>query len=1031
LETEKPNIKNIGHYEIISQIGAGGMGEVYLARDSRLNRLAALKILHEEVAANAERLLRFEREARAVSALNHPNILTIYDFADDAGVHFLASEYVRGETLRDRLNRAPMSVVEALEVSIQIASALQAAHEAGVIHRDIKPENIMIRDDGYAKVLDFGLAKLTEEEPADDLAVTRRQAQTLPGVIMGTASYMSPEQARGRALDARTDVFSFGAVLFEMLARRQLFTGETINHIIVAVLENEPPPLSLFVNDYPLEIERIVKKCVAKAPENRFQTARDLLADLKRLQKRLEFEAELRRAAPGESQSQIDTQAFEAGTLTIFDEKTPAEPPHNLSLETSPLVGREKEIAAIKNLLRQNSVRLLTLTGIGGTGKTRLSQAVAREMLADFADGVFFIELSAITDAELVASTVAQTLGVKETGAAPILETLKDYLRARRFLLVTDNFEQVTSAAAQVAEMLAAAPHLKILVTSRTLLHLSLEREFAVPPLALPDDAATLSAEELAKYEAVKLFVERAQNAKANFALTAENSRAVAEICARLDGLPLAIELAAARVKILSPAAILAKLENRLQLLTGGAADLPERQQTMRGAVAWSYDLLDASEKRLFETLSVFAGGFTFEAAEAVVSGQWSVVRENSLEINKPTADHRPPTTVLDDLTSLVDKSLVVAKEQPDGEMRFRMLEVVREFAAESLETGGADEAARRAHAEYFLALGEEAEKHLKGKHSVKWLDRLEEEHDNLRAALRWFLQNDVKSAARLAASARLFWLLHSHLTEGRDWLERALENVRHDATVDARFSLLNMLGTLARFQGDYEAGRRTYRELLREGEAAEDFWHIAEANSGLGSIAYQEGDFATARKFIEESLKISREMDEKYGIAAALNSLGDIARTEGDFASARQLFEESLAISRSLGIKQFICAILANLGAVTFGEGDFTAARRHFSEALATAQEMGNRAIISLSLDGFAALAAERGEAEQAAQIEGAAERLRESIGYEIEPADLHFRDSFLAKIRATLSEDDLSVSFEKGRRLKPEEAVALCLNN
>jgi predicted ATPase len=1030
LETDKPKIKNIGHYEIISQIGAGGMGEVYSARDSRLNRLVALKILHKEVAANAERLLRFEREARAVSALNHPNILTIYDFAEDGGLHFLASEYVKGETLRERLNRAPLNVLEALEISIQIASALQAAHEAGIIHRDIKPENIMIRDDGYAKVLDFGLAKLTEEEPADDLAATRRQAQTQPGMIMGTASYMSPEQARGRALDARTDVFSFGAVLFEMLARRQLFTGETINHIIVAVLENEPPPLSRFVNDYPLEIERIVKKCLAKAPESRYQTTRDLLTDLKRLQKRLEFEAELQRNAPAASQAQIDTQVFETGALTIFDEKSPAEPPNNLSLETSPLVGREKEIGEIKNLLRQNNVRLLTLTGIGGTGKTRLSQAVARELLADFADGVFFIELSAITDAELVASTVAQTLGVKETGAAPILETLKDYLRGRQIFLVMDNFEQVTSAAPQVAEMLAAAPHLKILVTSRTLLHLSLEREFAVPPLALPEDAAALSAEEVAKYEAVKLFVERAQSAKANFVLTAENSRAVAEICARLDGLPLAIELAAARARILSPAAILSKLENRLQLLTGGAADLPERQQTMRGAVAWSYDLLEPHEKRLFETLSVFAGGFTFEAAEAVCENY--ELKNTNHELNKSKIPNpKSPISVLDDLTSLVDKSLVVAKEQPDGEMRFRMLEVVREFAAESLETGGADEAARRAHAEYFLALAEEAEKHLKGKNSVKWLDQLEEEHDNLRAALRWLLQNDVKSAARLAAAARLFWLLHSHLTEGRDWLERALENVRHDATVDARFSLLNMLGTLARFQGDYEAGRRTYRELLRAGEAAKDFWHIAEANSGLGSIAYQEGDFATARKFIEESLKISREMDEKYGIAAALNSLGDIARTEGDYAAARQLFEESLAISRSLGIKQFICAILANLGAVTFGEGDFAAARRHFSEALATAQELGNRAIISLSLDGFAALAAERGEAEQAAQIEGAAERLRESIGYEIEPADLHFRDSFLAKIRATLSEDDLSVSFEKGRRLKPEEAVALCLNN
>lgn len=1039
-EEKTKTIERISHYEIVSQIGAGGMGEVYLAEDTRLNRRVALKVLHETIAANHDRLLRFEREARAVSALNHPNILTIFEFAHEGGTHFLASEFVKGETLRERLNRTRLSVLEMLDISVQITSALNAAHETGVVHRDIKPENVMIRDDGYVKVLDFGLAKLTQQEPLGEEAETRMRVETQAGMVMGTASYMSPEQARGRAIDARTDIFSLGVVMFEMITRRQLFTGETVNHIIVSVLEKQPPPLSHYVKDYPGEIERIIRKCLAKNADGRYQTAQALLTDLRALEKHLEFEAELERASALKAQKQLNTQTFIAApSETIaFDEKTlreefPAAAHHNLTTALSPLIGREKEIAEISELLRQPDTRLLTMTGIGGTGKTRLSQAVAQNMLGEFTGGVFFIKLAAITNPELVASTIAQPLGVKETGGKSILAALRDFLRERQILLVMDNFEQITDAAPIVAELLSAAPSLKILITSRTLLHLSVEREYAVPPLGLPSDAASLSFEELSEYEAVRLFVERARGAKSNFALNGENAQSVAEICARLDGLPLAIELAAARVKILSPSSILTKLENRLQLLTGGAADLPARQQTMRGAVAWSYDLLPEDERHLFERLSVFVGGFSFEAAESVVLCPSSFADENNAGNNDQRTKDKGQRTinVLDGVTSLLDKSLIVSKEQPDGEMRFRMLEVVREFALEMLNTGGEAETVCRSHAVYFLALAEEAEKYLKGEESVKWLNHLEDEHDNLRAALRWSLKNDVKIAARLAAALRLFWLFHSHLAEGRGWIEAGLECTEDDRFSGVRFNLLNLLGTFARFQGDYRAAQEAFEKQLAEAKEANNLWQIAEANSGLGSVAYQQGDFATARKFLGETLEVSRKLNEKYGIAATLNSLGDIARTEGNNAAARPLFEESLKISRRLGTKQFVCAILANLGAVTFAEGDYRAAHTHFKEALATAQEMGNRTVVSLSLDGFAALAAERGEPDCAAQLAGAAEHLRELIGYEIEPADLSFREKYFAKLCAAIPEVDLSASFERGRKLKPDEAVALCLEN
>lgn len=653
------------------------------------------------------------------------------------------------------------------------------------------------------------------------------------------------------------------------------------------------------------------------------------------------------------------------------------------------------------------------MTGIGGTGKTTLAKAVARELLTEFSDGVFFAELAAVTNAESVVSTIAQPLGVKEAGGKPILEVLKDYLRGRQMLLVVDNFEQVTDAAPNITELIAAANKLKVLVTSRELLHLSAEREFVVPPLAVPFDVESVSLAELSNYEAIKLFVERARNAKASFKLTEENAKSVAEICARLDGLPLAIELAAARVKILSLQAILSKLENRLKLLTGGARDLPARQQTMRGAVEWSYDLLTADEKRLFRRLAVFAGGFTFEAAEAVCTNYDS--DEEYLE-------------VLDLITSLVNKSLLVSKEQPSGDARFRVLQVVREYAHESLETSGEAEALRRRHADFFLALGEEAEPHLQAAQSVEWIDRLEDEHGNFRAALQWSLDRNAAIAARLAAAIWRLWTYHSDLTEGRGWLEAALGR-SDNAAADVRFKLLVGLGVTARYQGDYETARKVFEEALGVGRAANDLEQIALSNRGLGTVAYQQNDFRAAQKFIEESLAICRRLDDEFGIAFSLNFLGELARMEGDDAAARPLYEESLELFTRLGNKGTMSANLTNLGAIAFGEGDYAAARSKFAEGMTMAQKMGNKINISFPLDGFAALAVRRGELELAARLAGAAEHLRESIGYEIEPADRRFRAVYLTELTIELDKAAFAELYEQGRKMKLEEAVALCL--
>jgi predicted ATPase len=485
----------------------------------------------------------------------------------------------------------------------------------------------------------------------------------------------------------------------------------------------------------------------------------------------------------------------------------------NLPAQPTPLIGREREVADVTALLRRGDVRLVTLTGPGGTGKTRLGFQIAAELLDDFAEGTYFVDLAPISDPDLVASVIAQTLGARETGGRPLVELLNTYLREKHLLLLLDNFEQVLSAAPLVAGLLAAAPRLKVLVTSREVLHLRSEKEFPVPPLELPDPQHPKEIETLSQYAAVQLFIARALDVKPDFAVTNQNAPALAEVCARLDGLPLALELAAARIKLFSPEALLARLNSRLAVLTGGPRDLPERQQTLRNTIEWSYNLLDAGEQTLFRRLSIFVGGCTGDAVEAVCN---------------PDGDL--PLEVIDRLAALLDKSLLKQLEGSDGAPRFMMLETIREYALERLAASGETEVLRRRHAECFLALAETAEPQFHGSDQRLWLDRIEIEHDNLRAALAWSLEgqratpqspdDQLRSALglRLAAALWQFWDRRGYAPEGRRWLERTLAADRGTAT-PGRLKALVVASMLAAW-GATRNWRRRWARGSGAGEA-------------------------------------------------------------------------------------------------------------------------------------------------------------------------------------------------------------------
>ena len=627
---------------------------------------------------------------------------------------------------------------------------------------------------------------------------------------------------------------------------------------------------------------------------------------------------------------------------------------HNLPAQTTSLVGREQEVVAIRERLQDPSVRLLTLTGPGGTGKTRLALEVAEGLLAAYPDGVFAVVLAPIHDPALVISAIAQTLGVREgrVRGQPLLATLQAFMRSRRLLLVLDNFEHVLAAAPAIAELLDAAPGLTVLATSREILHIYGEQTFSVPPLRVVDPRRRRAGEDVMRYDAVRLFVERAEAVAPNFTLSDEESGAIVDICYRLDGLPLAIELAAARVRLLPPQALLGRLEQRLGLLTGGTRDLPARQRTLRATIDWSYALLSPEEQALFRRLGVFVGGCTIEAAEIVATASW------------PDGMLAPDT--IETLQSLLDKSLIRQETAPDGEPRFVMLETIRDYALEALAAAAEAYHSQAGHADYFLALTDQAGHAVA--HSPAWLGRLDAEDDNLRAALTWMLaQGQVEPALRMSVNLWRYWQTRGRFAEGRARLDEVLAlQDRSRPTTLVAYAMLGA-GSLAWNQGDFVMARSLAEQGLASCRELDDRWGIAQALNQLGMVATDQGDLVSARSFYSARLEIEQELGSLIGIANASSNLSAVAREQGDNAEARVLLERSLAIFRQLNDTRSVATALHNLGYIAFAEGQYDEARSLVGESLAIFRDVADTRNVCVALINLGRAAHEQGDYEAA----------------------------------------------------------------
>ncbi len=1006
-----------GKYAVEALIGSGGMGAIYRARHLGLERTVALKIVRPSLGSHLATLGRFRREGVAIARLKHPNIIQVFDagVVDGLGA-YLVMEHLEGRSLRQVLvAEKRLSTFDALEIASQACAALNVAHEAGVIHRDIKPENIFLEDvdRGVAvKVLDFGIAKLTADSAVEECELTEQ------GEMVGSPAYMSPEQCEGLPLDARADIYSLGCVLYEMVTGKPPFSASSLPSLLVKHISDPPAPPSRHGVDVPASLEAAIERALEKRPENRFQTALDFAAALAEVGTAGEFPTRQHMSRP-----------------TV---PTAARFPNNLPHATAKFIGREDLLADLATRMASPDARLVTIAGPGGAGKSRLALEAARGLTLSCPHGLWLVQLASLQGPELLAGAVASVLNIRQEADRPAADSLVCALRNRRMLIVLDNCEHVIDAAAElVTRLLAECPDVRLLVTSREALRVDGEQVVALQGMALPGAAA-----EAVDCDAVRLFAERAALARPGFSVDRRNATQVLEICRRLDGLPLAIELAAARVKVLSLEQITSRLDDRFALLTGTTRRVLPRMQTLRETVDWSYALLDDDEQALFRRISVFAGDWRLEDAEAL----WPARRED----------------VMDLLSRLIDKSLVCVEEE-DGEFSYRLLETLRAYAREKLALAPEEAEAARCHLDWCMARVAEVPRESRGGPAA--LRQTAARHDDYRAALRWCVMGvgDAGLAVPLVARLWCFWHAAGYWVEGLEWIEQAVSLPGADAIPELA-EALHGAGDLAYDLGDFARSRelleaslavrtaadvrgaaRTLQRLgdvcqcLGEFEVAAAHLHrsqqmfadlhdahgIALATIGLGVLAMDAGDYRAAEAWMSQSLEVCREVGYSRMECAAVHNLGEIAQRRGDLLRAEDLLTQSLLLAEELGDQRMVAYSHLVLGSVARDRHHLDKAWRHLRKALLLFKQLGDRAGQVLTLEGIGRAAVDAGRAVEALTLFGASQRQREVTGVQLAPSERVAIERVLAEAAGLVSEKLARSAFDAGGRHLLDDAV------
>ncbi|WP_280261360.1 protein kinase domain-containing protein [Nocardia abscessus] len=988
-------------FEAAEQVGHGGFGEVYRCTQVALERTVAVKVLTAEL--DEDNQARFLREQRVMGRLTgHPNIVTVLQAGvTESGRPYLVMPYYPLDSLDAWIRRRGALPVETvLWIGLKIAGALESANQLGIVHRDVKPGNILFTDFGEPALTDFGIARIAGA------------FRTTAGTLTGSPAFTAPEALGGDAPTPATDVYGLGATLFCALTGHAAFERRSGEQVVAQFLRttSEPVP-DLRESGIPDDVSALVESAMSRDPRERPSVAA-IGEAIQRIQQCHGYQvgemALHARPARG-PRNQTPSLRVWAPPATAGIRGDTRHPP----LELTSFVDRRTETSEVKNLL--SACRLVTLAGIGGVGKTRLALRVATRSRRDFADGVWIVELADLRDPLLLVEVVAGTLGLPDQSDRSLLDVLVRFLGSQEALLVLDSCEHVVAASAELAEtLLAACPNLRILVTSREPLDIAGEAMVRVLPLTVPDPDREPTLRGLPKYDAVTLFTDRAAAAVPGFELAEGNKSTVARICSRLDGLPLAIELAAARMRTMSPEQILQRLTNRYALLTRNSRTAPTRQQTLRWCIDWSHQLCTPVEQRLWARLSVFAGGFELDAAEQVCGAGLA------------------PEDLLDGLSSLVDKSIAI-REAADGTVRFRMLETVRDYGRKKLQETGEYTDLRRRHRDWYQRLAMDAEAGWISDQQLDWLARLEREQTNFRDALEFCLSEDDAEAAetglRIAAALFMFWSFRGLYSEGRRWLGRVLAHPAAHSTPD-RVRALHSSTILAAVQGDLQYAT-TLVEQARA-LAGQDATPTSQALASYadGALALYRGELDRAVSALEPALGVFESDRPAYLYVAALSMLGWAHALQGNISRALEYHERILTITEACGESLFRSTTLWGIAIAVWQQGERSRAQELLLESLRVNRRVGSPVVAALDLEGLAWTIAD-GNGERSAVLMGAAENLLWSAsGVATFFTELtRYHDECERMVRRALGARKFDAAFRRGQALGMSAGVAYAL--